>query len=194
MTATLSLALEVPDTGAEGPGRRYAIWVQGCPLRCKGCCNPEYLSDAGGQTVGVDTLLQRIAEQPEIEGVTLLGGEPMQQAQSLAVLLAGVQRAGLSTMVFTGYTLEELQDKAHAAAVLAATDLLVDGRYDASRPDDVRTWIGSTNQRMHFLTSRYDPNDVVFSARDTVEIRLRDGELTINGRPWGAWTPKPRRR
>jgi anaerobic ribonucleoside-triphosphate reductase activating protein len=50
-------------------------------------------------------------------------------------------------------------------------------------PDRSRRWIGSTNQRIHFLTSRYQANDPVWQASDTLEIRWYDGELAINGFP-----------
>ena len=38
---TMQIAQVVPVTEAEGPGKRFAVWFQGCPLRCPGCCNPE---------------------------------------------------------------------------------------------------------------------------------------------------------
>ena len=186
----LRVAVEVPDTRAEGPGLRYAIWVQGCSLRCPGCCNPELFTSRGGTAVAVDELAARIDATPDIEGVSLLGGEPMEQAPALAALLARVRARGRSTMVFTGYTREELDAVPGADAVLAATDLLVDGRYDRDAPDHTRRWIGSTNQRLHFLSDRYDPADPQFSAADHVELRLVGGVVTINGRPWGSWTPR----
>ena len=190
---TLRVALEVPETRAEGPGDRYAIWVQGCTLRCPGCCNPEMFTDRGGTVVDLDALVERIVATPKIEGITMLGGEPMQQAPAVAQLLSRVRARGLSTMVFTGYTREELAGVDGADEVLSHVDLLVDGRYDAARPDETRRWIGSENQRMHFLTDRYDPGDPMFTSADTVELRMRDGVLTINGRPWGAWAPRGRR-
>lgn len=185
----LRVALEIPETQAEGPGRRYAVWLQGCPLRCPGCCNPEYLPAQGGTLVAVEVLAERIAATAGIEGVTLLGGEPFAQAEASARLLAQVRATGLTTMVFTGYTLQELAAIPAANELLAVTDLLVDGRYVAELPDTHRRWIGSTNQQLHFLSDRYQPDDSVFTEPDTVEIRLQAGQLTINGRPWGKWRP-----
>ena len=69
------------------------------------------------------------------------------------------------------------------ATLLAATDLLVDGRYEQGAPDTRRRWIGSTNQQLHFLTSRYAPDDPRFTASNTIELRLQDGHLVVNGWP-----------
>jgi len=71
----------------------------------------------------------------------------------------------------------------------------VDGPYVRELPDDRRRWIGSTNQRIHFLTPRYS-FDLQWKERNTLEIRLEDGQLTVNGFPAksavGLWK-RPRR-
>lgn len=190
----IDLGVEVAGTDAEGPGRRYAVWVQGCPMRCPGCCNPELLRFGRGTPTPVLELLERIlsshAREP-LAGLSLLGGEPFAQAEGLAILAEHVRAAGLDVMVYSGYTLEEIQslENPGTARLLAATDLLVDGRYDRAKPDGARRWIGSTNQRMHFLTNRYDPNDSRFSEGETVELRLTRGQLVVNGWPWGSGAP-----
>ena len=131
----LQIAQFVPCTEAEGPGRRFAIWLQGCPLRCAGCCNPEMLSFAGGEAMIVADLADQIRSTAETagvgEGITLLGGEPMAHAASASVLAGEIQRSGLSVMVFSGFTLEEIRERQDAGmdALLAATDILVDGPY-----------------------------------------------------------------
>lgn len=182
----LSLGMEVADTEAEGPGRRYAIWVQGCPLRCKGCCNPELLAFRGGTQCSPADLLARILATPDIEGISLLGGEPTSQAEALAEVCEGVRAAGLTVMLYTGYFIEDLRARGDAAIdrLLTACDLAVDGPYERTRPDDTRRWIGSTNQGMRHLTDAYAPDDPRFTAGETMEIRLINGELIINGWPW----------
>src|SRR5712692_5310848 len=97
-------------TEAEGPGRRFALWFQGCPLRCPGCCNPEMLTFERGQAVAVRDVVEQVAEaarRPGVEGITLLGGEPLAHAAGAAVLACEVRALGLTVMVFSGYTLEE---------------------------------------------------------------------------------------
>jgi len=190
----LALGLEVPDTQAEGPGRRYAIWVQGCPLRCPGCCNPELLPFGGGTPVAPADLLARILATPDIEGISLLGGEPTAQAADLAEVAVGVQAAGRTVMLYTGFTLAELRARADPAVdrLLAACDLVVDGPYDRTRPDAVRRFVGSTNQVLHCLTPAYDPQDPRFTADRTVEIRFKNGEILVNGWPQPALRRVPR--
>lgn len=185
---TLRVAQIASDTDAEGPGRRFALWVQGCTIRCPGCCNPEMFTARGGTEHSVEALASAVAAVPEIEGITLLGGEPFEQAAGCAAFARRVREAGRSVMVFTGYTLEDLQSRGDEAvdALLATTDLLVDGPYDATRPETERRWLGSTNQRYHFLTDRYRITEPRFWSQNTVEIRFDGRQLLVNGWPAGA--------
>jgi anaerobic ribonucleoside-triphosphate reductase activating protein len=188
---TLPVAQVVPNTAAEGPGRRFALWLQGCPLRCPGCCNPEMLPFTGGTPTPIDDLMTRIEQAARddspIEGITLLGGEPFAHADGADELAGRVQSRGLSVMVFSGYTIEELRadgtENPPVARLLAHTDLLVDGPYLREQPDTLRRWIGSRNQRIHFLSDRYREDDPRWSEPDTLELRLENGELTVNGFP-----------
>src|SRR5213595_3588893 len=109
MKLNLQIAQIVPCTEAEGPGRRFAIWFQGCPLRCPGCCNPEFLPFRGGSAKIVSELLEEIDAANDIEGISLLGGEPTVQAEGVARLAVEMQRRGLSVMLYSGFTLAELQ-------------------------------------------------------------------------------------
>jgi anaerobic ribonucleoside-triphosphate reductase activating protein len=183
----LSVAQIVPCTEAEGPGRRFALWFQGCPLRCPGCCNPEMLPFHGGRPMTVAAVLEQIeaARAEGIEGITLLGGEPLAHATGAAPLARAVQRMRLSVMVFSGYTLEEARrlPEPAVAELLDLTDILVDGPYLREQPDTARRWIGSRNQRIHFLTDRYRADDPCWRRGNTLEIRLADGAVTVNGFP-----------
>ncbi len=183
--ARLRLAQVVPCTEAEGPGRRFAVWVQGCPLRCPGCCNPEMLPFEGGRIVDVEDLAGQVLRTEGVEGITLLGGEPLAQAAGAAALARRVRAAGRSVMVFSGFTLEEIHARSDPAALdlLAETDILVDGPYLRDRPETRRRWIGSANQRIHFLTGRYRAEDPCWRRPNTLEVRLVGGDVTVNGFP-----------
>ncbi len=200
---TAQIAQVVPATEAEGPGLRFAVWFQGCPLRCPGCCNPEFLPFRGGTTTTVAELLGQLNDQvratPALEGVSLLGGEPFAHAAAGAALAEEARRLGLSVMIYSGYTLDELRAKGDADAdrLLYLTDLLVDGPFVRDQPETARRWVGSTNQRLHFLTDRYDAADPCWRQRNTLEIRVQGAEVIVNGFPasgavglWKGWTRK----
>jgi anaerobic ribonucleoside-triphosphate reductase activating protein len=133
------------------------------------------------------TKLLQAHQRHSLEGLTLLGGEPMLQAQGLAELARGAQAAGLSVMVFTGYTLQELATCKPLGyqSLLDVTDVLVDGPYERSQPDESRRWIGSRNQRVHYLSARYDNAiEQLPSGGREIEIRIGlDGALRVNGWP-----------
>jgi len=188
--AWLNVAAWLPCTEVEGPGRRAALWVQGCDKRCPGCCNQRMLPFVEREMLPAAEVVQRLAEAQDafgIEGVTFMGGEPMLQARGLAQVALGARALGLTVMVFTGYTLDELAtvQPADWQALLQASDVLVDGQYLAQQPDTERRWIGSRNQRVHYLSARYDASieRLTQKGRD-IELRFGlDGALRVNGWP-----------
>lgn len=181
----LQVAHIAPCTEAEGPGKRFALWFQGCPLRCPGCCNPEFIPFEGGRSRTLDEVLEELDSAEGVEGITLLGGEPLAHASGAAALANAACERGLSVMVFTGYTLDEARAMRNADVdrLIALTDILVDGPYVRELPDTSRRWIGSTNQKIHFLTDRYRADDPCWRERNTLEIRVRGGEISVNGFP-----------
>jgi anaerobic ribonucleoside-triphosphate reductase activating protein len=182
----LQVAQIVAYTEAEGPGHRFALWFQGCPLRCPGCCNPEFIPFEGGEAKAIREVLADLdtAIGEGIEGITLLGGEPLAHASGAAPLAKAARERGLSVMVFTGYTLEAAREMGpDVQSLLAHTDILVDGPYVRELPDTSRRWIGSTNQRIHFLSDRYQAHDPCWRERNTLEIRVRGNEVSVNGFP-----------
>jgi anaerobic ribonucleoside-triphosphate reductase activating protein len=188
----IRIAAVVPVTEAEGPGTRFAVWVQGCSLRCPGCCNPHMFDRAGGTPTSPDALLARLDEVRErVEGVTLLGGEPFEQAGALLPFARGVRERGLSVVAFTGHRLDDLRaDRPPGSRdLLAWMDLLVDGPYVESLPELDRRWSGSANQHFRFLTGRYSPGVEAIAPggpERTVELRLTpDGRLERSGWPEG---------
>ena len=98
---------------AHGPGERFALWVQGCNLACPGCFSPQTHSFRGGRRRLVLEIAKIIQRTRNIEGVTISGGEPFQQAGPLATLSKILRGAGLSVMCYTGFTLGELREKRH---------------------------------------------------------------------------------
>ncbi|MFU8946490.1 4Fe-4S single cluster domain-containing protein [Mycetocola zhadangensis] len=189
---TLRWSRFLPSTAAEGPGLRSALWVQGCSVRCPGCFNPHLWAEVGGQVESTADVARRFvtdARGAGVEGITLLGGEPFDQAAALATIAEAFRDAGLTVMTFSGYPLEWLTAwsvrRPDVARLLAATDLLIDGPYLQESPDPVRPWLGSTNQGIRALTPAY-ADEVARIEReggaDRVEIRItRDGRIDVNG-------------
>lgn len=174
----------IPRTAVDGPGVRFCLWVQGCSRHCKGCFNPGTWNPEGGTEMTVEALREQIAATPDIEGITLLGGEPFEQAEECARLCEWARARGLSVAAFSGYTLEELRaGDAATRRLLAAVDLLMDGPYVEELQDFSRPWIGSRNQNYRFLTERYTMADVE-NGRRGVEIRMKkSGEIFVSGMP-----------
>lgn len=186
--STINLASTVACTEAEGPGRRFAVWTQGCTIGCPDCCNPHLWTHAAHRPVAARDLAAEVAaarEAHDIEGVTLIGGEPFEQDAALSPFAREVRALGLTVMAFTGHRLEELQGR--GSPLLPHVDLLVDGPYVKALHTTARRWIGSTNQRLHFLTAAYAPDDPRFAEPNTAEIRLTgDGRLQVVGFPFAS--------
>jgi len=172
----------IPVTEVEGPGKRACIWVQGCSIRCKACMVPHTWERKEGRPVFIDDLFDQLSSNQEIEGLTILGGEPMDQADALLPLLIKVKEIHLSIIVFTGYYLERLTDNSQKQ-IIELCDLLIDGPYVKTLTDFSRPWIGSKNQRIHFLTDKYlYLKDQQPNVNPPVEVRIAaNGKIKING-------------
>jgi anaerobic ribonucleoside-triphosphate reductase activating protein len=174
-----------PCSRVNGPGRRAVLWVQGCSLRCPGCFNPETHPFEGGQVVSVEALGQRLMDLRDgLEGLTVSGGEPLEQVAGVAALLRRVKaETELSVVMFTGFAWDELERGGSSSPLplLCDVDVLIAGRYDRTQPLGQRLR-GSANQTVHLLTNRYTledlevvpPAEVVFTpAGDVVMSGVR---------------------
>ena len=204
MPEPLSIHTIMPMSRANGPGRRLVVWTQGCTIGCPGCINPATHETAADTKMSSDEILALVTEE---EGLTISGGEPMQQAAAVADLLEKAQAAGLGTLVYTGYTWLEL-DRAQRGEVLpnplrlwdwtsvdldrgladdyrrviAATDIMVLGRYaQAERVRKNIPLLSSYNQEIRFLSERYTRKDLRRVPRMEVVIDLDTGKGLSTG-------------
>ncbi len=172
------------NTSVEGPGERFCIWTQGCKKHCGGCYAKDSWDFNNGKNISTEDLFEMIKnESSKIEGVTFLGGEPFEQAQELYELCKKIKILNLSIVCFSGYTIEELQNKndEFINKTLEQIDLLIDGGFEKDKFDLSRPWIGSKNQRYIFLTDRYSLSDIA-KYTNKIEIRISDnGKCEING-------------
>ncbi len=180
----INIAALVRQTRALGPGLRAAVWVQGCPLRCAGCISPDWTEERENQLLSPAELADEIiTDNPDIEGITISGGEPFAQAPALAAFLqiVAVRRPELNRVCFSGYTLEALHVIPSAAPLLAQIDTLIDGPYLESL-NNGKGLRGSTNQRIHHLSGRLREYDFENSPRQA-EMFLQAEELILVGVP-----------
>jgi anaerobic ribonucleoside-triphosphate reductase activating protein len=166
---------------ANGPGVRAVVWVQGCSLGCPGCFNPQTHPRSGGEAVRVDDLLAELVTlKDQIEGLTISGGEPLQQMPALLALLQKLRReTSFSILAFTGFTWGEVQRLPHGRELLDNLDVLIAGRFEASQRL-AQGLIGSANKTVHFLTRRYSWKDLQITPPAEVWIG-RNGEIELSG-------------
>ena len=142
----------------EGPGRRSVLQLMGCTLRCPGCHTPETHPVDGGVLMGVGEAVDLLLDPDGAprDGVTVLGGEPFLQHESLGLLLRELKGRGLHVTLYSGYTLEELRARPEPSVreALALADILIDGRFVASLARGAGEWRGSTNQRVVYAPGR----------------------------------------
>ncbi|MEW9874101.1 4Fe-4S single cluster domain-containing protein [Arthrobacter sp. HS15c] len=180
-TNVLRVARVLHGTTAEGPGLRSAVWFQGCTIRCPGCINPHLFSQSGGRDMTAsDIVLGALASQ--VEGLTLIGGEPFDQPAAGATLARKAQELGLGVIVFSGYEYETLRGRGQdTKSFLASIDLLVDGPYQAWNQETDRALVGSTNQRFIHISDRYSSYRPEIAA-NRIDIRvLPDGSIDVAG-------------
>ena len=164
--------------------------MQGCSLRCtQDCLNPHFLDETGGFAHSAEEIalaIQQIATQASVpvEGITMLGGEPTDQARGVAALFAAVRSFGMSTMLYSGLTYRALKTR-NLGNLLALTDVLVDGPFIAKLYDERLNWRGSSNQHVRCLTDRYSQTSLnaAFQRQGkSISIRLgADGSISMSG-------------
>jgi len=180
MSLEIRLSHTLSTSGIYGPGLRYVIWVQGCSLECPGCWNSDLWSEDAGYYTTVHELVSEIIEENGIEGVTILGGEPLEQPDPVLELIIAVKEAGLTVMLYTGYEEEELHGP--QLDCLALSDIVIMGRYIASLRDTNLRWRGSSNQKIRMMTDVYEGLEI--EERVEVEITVDPhGEVSMAGYP-----------
>ena len=138
------------DSIVDGPGIRFAVFVQGCPHRCEGCHNPESHDPAGGRETATEEIIAQMKANPLLDGLTLSGGEPMSAAEACLEIALAAKAARLNVWCYTGYTWEALLKEADPArmALLRQVDVLVDGPFMLAERSLELTFCGSRNQRL----------------------------------------------
>ena len=161
----IRIAGTVQDSIVDGPGLRYVVFVQGCPHHCEGCHNPQTHDFAGGRLVDTDALFAECVENPLTQGVTFSGGEPFCQSKPLYELGCRLKERGYHLMCYSGWTFEELCEKAkreeYVGKLLSILDVLVDGRFVLAERSLMLKFRGSRNQRVVDVRRSLSENAVI---------------------------------
>ena len=157
-----------------GPGDRIGIWLCGCNRACPGCSNPELWSPRPEYEVSIENLchlIDQVLSNHPVDGITITGGEPFQQADDLWKLISQLSNQVPDILVYSGYRMQELYDLNDPAVngVLNNVATLVDGAY-IQELNDNSPLRGSSNQQIHILKDKY---------RDTYAHYLKTTENKI---------------
>ncbi len=193
-----------------GYGRRAGVWTQGCVLACEGCIARDTWDANPANDVEVDEVLQWLSSHPDVDGVTVSGGEPLDQPDELIELLGGIRTLwphDVDILCFTGRSTSAVRTA--YSTVTAHLDAIVTGPYVRSNPT-THPLMGSGNQELVCLTDlgreRYasaasSPRRVQASMRGNqlwtvgvpgegdlvqLEAELQSRSLSIVNRSWGA--------
>ena len=184
--SVLNLAGFLARSAVNGPGIRSVVWVQGCPIRCTGCFNPQSWSFSPAQLVPVSELADRILGNTGIDGVTFSGGEPFAQAGLLARLGRLLQAGGLTVVTFTGFSYSHIlaTQRPSWRQLISVTDLLIAGPFIPSLQCS-STLRGSSNQDIVPITGAIEiPLSLAQESGTCMEFTIApDGSLTTTGFP-----------
>ncbi|MDU6064914.1 MAG: anaerobic ribonucleoside-triphosphate reductase activating protein [Anaerococcus sp.] len=135
---------------ANGPGIRTSFFVTGCHANCKNCFNEEYMDPNFGnlwtekQTPEIISYLKK----DEIDGLTILGGEPFESTEDLIQIVKKIKKeSNKSIWIFSGFLYEILVNIENAKELLSMCDVLVDGLFVEKLKDLRLKFKGSSNQR-----------------------------------------------
>ena len=178
---TIYLNEIIPESYIYGPGKRFVIWVQGCSLHCKGCWNKDLWDFNTGDLYHVDQIMTQINSISDLEGITLLGGEPLDQALDVLSLIKKVKQHSLSVLLYTGYEFEEIDSDPVKKQIFNLSDIVISGRYIQELRDLSLKWRGSSNQ---VITLNNNDIDFIDERLNQVEIHYsNDGGIKIIGYP-----------
>ena len=160
-----------------GPGKRLLLFTQGCSLRCKGCVNQHLWQFGVGANITVEEVLELCQD---VEGITLHGGEPLDQSEGVLEIVKALKSVGKTIILFTGYQYKELS-KSSQKRVWSLSDLVVSGRYIEEKRNIYLQFRGSTNQRVYRHQGKYK-NYQIKDGKSVAIIRLNEnGEMQSRG-------------
>jgi anaerobic ribonucleoside-triphosphate reductase activating protein len=164
-----------------GPGNRFVLWTQGCSKGCSECFNPETWSNNIFKELSPRQIFELIKDF-EVDGITISGGDPLEQEDELLELLMLLSSIRLSkgVILFTGFTRAEISSNIIREKCLEYVDVLIDGRYEKNLKVDF-SLRGSSNQEFYFFSNKISRGELVFDQE--IEISCLEGDIMMTGFP-----------
>ena len=164
-----------------GPGNRFVLWTQGCSKGCKECFNPETWSTSTYKELSPLQIFE-LVKNFEVDGVTISGGDPLEQEEELLELLMLLSTYNFKKgiILFSGFTRAEISSNIIREKCLSYIDVLIDGRYEKNLKIDF-SLRGSSNQEFHFFSDKISSSELLFDQE--IEISSLEGEVSITGFP-----------
>jgi anaerobic ribonucleoside-triphosphate reductase activating protein len=177
----------VESSYVDGPEERAVVFFQGCPIECVGCQNVALWDAKGGTAYDEQELAVKLAYLAREHGnVTISGGEPFAQVQSLAKLVFYLKKQGVKhVIVYTGYPWETLLNPLTGVlhwirSILDYVDVIVDGSFEQELDDPYIVYRGSRNQRVIDVDASLCEGKIVTLDWDNPEIVIKaDGDLVL---------------
>ncbi len=164
-----------------GPGNRFTLWTQGCSKGCSDCFNPETWSNKNNIILTPLEIFEHIKEL-DIDGVTITGGDPLEQEEELLLLLKLLDTLSLSkgVILFSGFTYDEIRENRVREECCSYIDVLIDGRYEKDKR--ISSGIkGSSNQNVIYFSSKIKEEELLIDQE--VEICLEEDIISVTGFP-----------
>ena len=164
-----------------GPGLRFVLWTQGCSKGCKNCFNPETWSFEKYKLLTPLEIFELI-KNSSVSGVTITGGDPLEQPEELLELLILLESLNLSKgiILFTGFTIDEINKDFLRRKSLGYIDVLIDGRFENDKRIS-RGLRGSENQNIIYFSSKIKEEEL--NIDQEVEVCLEGDKISVTGFP-----------
>lgn len=180
MTSKLYIHDINPNSLVNGPGTRAVVWVQGCSIGCPGCFNPLTHLKMSGPDEGVDPeRLGRELGQLNVDGLTLSGGEPLEQPEAVSELIKSFRRVNSGTvLIFSGFTPKRIFASPAARSTILLADAVLAGPYVEGK-DPSEIW---NSKQLILVTDRIKPDTLTPERRMEVSFQS-DDTLRLSGYP-----------
>jgi anaerobic ribonucleoside-triphosphate reductase activating protein len=164
-----------------GPGNRFVLWTQGCSKGCSECFNPETWSTNIYKELSPRQIFE-LVKNFEVDGITISGGDPLEQEDELLelLMLLSSMRLRKGIILFSGFTRAEISSNIIREKCLSYIDVLIDGRYEKNLKVDF-SLKGSSNQEFYFFSNKISSSELVFDQE--IEISCLEEDIMMTGFP-----------